>query len=52
MVAESLDADVRVDERVDAELGVEALVALGKLLSIESRGLEGRSVEGAVDGCS
>lgn len=52
MVADSLDADVRVDERVDAEFGVEVLVAAGKLLSIESRGLVGRWREGAVDGCS
>ena len=52
MVADSLEADVRVEESVDAELGVEALFAFEKLLSIESRGFEGRSRAGAVDGCS
>jgi hypothetical protein len=47
MVAESCEADVRADERVDAELGVvEALVAFGMQLSIESRGLVGRSRAG------
>jgi hypothetical protein len=52
IVADSLDADVSVDESVDAELGVEALFGAGKLLSMESCGLEGRSRVGAVDGRS
>ena len=47
MVADSWDAEVKVDERVDAELGVvDALVAFGILLSIESLGFEGRSRAG------
>jgi len=47
MVADSWEADVSADDRVDAELGVVAvLVAFGMLLSIESRGFEGRSRAG------
>ena len=42
MVAESLEAEVRAEERVDAESGVVALFALEKLLSMESWGLAGR----------
>lgn len=41
-VADSLDADVSVDERVEAELGVEALLVLARLLSSDRRGLVGR----------
>ena len=41
MVAESAEAEVRVDERVEAELGVEALVGVLQLLSMERRSLEG-----------
>ena len=54
MVADSVEADVSVDDNVDAELGVdvEALFEAGKLLSIESCGLDGRSRVGAVDGRS
>jgi hypothetical protein len=52
MVAESLEADVRADESVDAESGVEALFDWEKSLSIKSRGLEGRWSAGAVEGCS
>lgn len=55
-VADSLEADVRVDERVDAELGVVALLLLlgvvVKLLSIDSEGRVGRCRVGAVDGRS
>ena len=47
-----MEADVRVDERVDAELGVEALLQAGKSLSIESWGRCGRWRAGAVDGRS
>ena len=53
--ADSLEADVRVDERVDAELGVVALllvVTVAKLLSIDSEGLVGRCRVGAVEGRS
>jgi hypothetical protein len=47
-VAEPLEDAVSADETVDAELGVaeaeaEVLLAAGKLLSMESRGFEGRS---------
>lgn len=35
-MAESFEADVRVDDRVEAELGVDALLQAGKSLSIES----------------
>jgi hypothetical protein len=52
MLADSLEADVSVDESVDAELGVEALFGAEKLLSIESCGLDGRFRVGAVDGRS
>ena len=54
IVADSCEAEVRVDDSVDAELGVEveALFAFEKLLSIDRRGFEGRSRAGAVDGCS
>jgi hypothetical protein len=56
MVAESLEADVSVDESVDAELGVDALVVplwvAGTSLSMESWGLEGRWRAGAVAGRS
>lgn len=41
MVAESVEAEVSPDERVEAELGVEAL-EVSQLLSMQSRGLEGR----------
>ena len=55
-MAESWEADVSVDERVDAELGVdalvEALVKAGWSLSIESWGLCGRWRAGAVAGRS
>lgn len=49
---------MRVEERVDAELGVDALLVLtlvedaAKSLSIESWGLCGRWRAGAVDGRS
>jgi hypothetical protein len=47
VVADSCEAEVSADERVDAELGVvAALVAFGMLLSMESRGFEGRSRAG------
>jgi len=51
MVAEPLEDAVSADETVDAELGVaeaeaQALLAAGKLLSMESRGFEGRSRAG------
>jgi len=42
MVAESVEADVSPDERVEAELGVEALGG-SQLLSMQRRGLEGRA---------
>jgi hypothetical protein len=46
-VADSLEDAVSADDKVDAELGVaEALFATEKLLSIESRGFEGRSSVG------
>lgn len=53
MVADSCEADVRADERVEAELGVleveaGALGAFGMLLSMERRGFEGRSSAGYV----
>lgn len=62
-VADSIEAEVRVDERVDAELGVVALllllavvvvvvVVVVRLLSIDSEGLVGRCRVGAVDGRS
>lgn len=51
-MAESLEADVIVDERVDAELGVDALLQAGKSLSMESWGRCGRWRAGAVDGRS
>lgn len=55
-MAESLEADVSVEERVDAELGVDALVeplvVAGTSLSMESWGLEGRWRVGAVAGRS
>jgi hypothetical protein len=47
LVADSCEAEVSVDERVDAELGVVvALVACGMLLSMQRRGFEGRSRAG------
>jgi hypothetical protein len=52
MVADSVEADVNVEERVDAELGVVALLEALKSLSIERRGLEGPLRVGAVEGCS
>ncbi len=52
MVADSLDAEVSVEDRVDAESGVLAQFALEKLLSMESCGLAGRWRAGAVEGCS
>jgi hypothetical protein len=43
MVADSCEADVSADERVDAELGVVVmLIAFGTLLFIESIGFDGR----------
>ena len=55
-VADSFEADVRVDERVYAELGVVALLlwlaAVLKSLSIDSEGLGGRCRVGAVEGRS
>lgn len=54
-MAESLEADVSVEERVDAELGVDALVeplVAGTSLSMESWGREGRCSVGAVAGRS
>jgi hypothetical protein len=46
-VADSLEDAVSAEERVDAELGVVAvLFASGMLLSMESRGFEGRSRAG------
>jgi hypothetical protein len=42
MVAESVEADVSPDERVEAELGVEAL-EVSQLLSMQRRGLDGRA---------
>jgi hypothetical protein len=51
--AESLEAEVRVEERVEAELGVDAVVvAAGRSLSIDSEGLVGRCRAGAVEGRS
>jgi hypothetical protein len=49
MVADSAEADVSVDESVDAELGVDVE---GMSLSMESCGLDGRWRAGAVDGRS
>jgi hypothetical protein len=47
MVADSCEAEVRAEERVEAELGVvQALVAFGMLLSMERRGFRGRSRAG------
>lgn len=49
---------MRVDERVEAELGVEALLVVfvlveaGRSLSMESRGRWGRCRAGAVEGRS
>ena len=51
-MAESLEADVRVDESVDAELGVDALLQAAKSLSMESWGRCGRWRAGAVEGRS
>lgn len=57
--ADSLEADVSVDERVEAELGVVALLLLwlwlveaARSLSIDSEGRVGRCRVGAVDGRS
>ena len=50
MVAESAEAEVRVDERVEAELGVEALVGVLQLLSMERRSLEGAGLVGVGEG--
>jgi hypothetical protein len=50
MAAESEEAEVRADESVDAELGVERLVGGVQQLSMERRSLEGRPVAGAAAG--
>lgn len=42
MVAESAEAEVRADDRVWAEVGVEALVGELQLLSMERRKFDGR----------
>ena len=47
-----MEADVRVDESVDAELGVDALLQAAKSLSMESWGRCGRWRAGAVEGRS
>lgn len=47
-VAEWLDeAEVRAEESVEAEVGVERLLEAGKVLSMQRRGFEGRSRAGA-----
>lgn len=52
-MAESAEADVSVEERVDAELGVEAVfAAAGRSLSMDREGLCGRCRVGAVEGRS
>lgn len=51
MVAESAEADVKPEESVDAELGVEAVEAL-QLLSMQRRGREGRRVGVVAGFCS
>lgn len=52
-MADSAEADVSIEERVDAELGVEALfAAAGRWLSMDSEGRCGRCSVGAVDGRS
>lgn len=53
-MAESAEADVRAEERVEAELGVEALLfaAAGRSLSMDREGLCGRCSVGAVEGRS
>lgn len=51
MVAESVEAEVRPDESVEAELGVEAL-EVSQLLSMQRRGLEGRPAGVLVAGAS
>lgn len=52
-MAESLEAEVNEEASVEAELGVDALLRLSQLLSMERRGLEGRpDCEGMVVGGS
>ncbi|KAL1606766.1 hypothetical protein SLS60_004173 [Paraconiothyrium brasiliense] len=52
LVAESVEADVRADDSVDAELGVDALFGALQLLSMDRRSLDGRPVAGAAEaGC-
>ena len=46
-VADSAEAEVSADESVEAELGVETVVAGLQVLSMERRSLEGRAVGGA-----
>jgi len=49
MVAESLEADVSVDERVEAELGVDVVLSSLQLLSIDRRGFDRRPRAGAAE---
>lgn len=51
MVAESVEAEVRPEESVDAELGVEAL-GVEQLLSMQRRGREGRGAGVEAGPCS
>lgn len=51
MVAESVEAEVRPEDRVDAELGVEAL-GVEQLLSMQRRGREGRAAGVEAGPCS
>ena len=48
MVADSAEAEVRVEDRVEAELGVEALLGDLQLLSIDRDSFDGRPGAGAV----
>lgn len=48
-VAESAEAEVSADERVEAESGVAAAAGSLQLLSMESRSLEGRAGAGAAE---
>lgn len=49
MVAESVEADVRDEDGVAAELGVEDSLEVLQVLSIESRGFDGRARTGAAE---
>jgi hypothetical protein len=49
IVADSLEADVSADERVEAELGVELLCGLETDASIDSDGLDERPSAGAAE---